>query len=86
MSGALESFLRAVQNSPDLQDQIEKSDLNGVLELADTLGFKIRPADILKAQARQILELDDDSLDRLASGGINDLMNISEFNSYMSRI
>jgi predicted ribosomally synthesized peptide with nif11-like leader len=86
MSNELDAFLNHVQKRPDLQEQLGSADLMGVLELAAGLGYRFRAADLLKAQARQILEMDDDSLDRLAAGGLDDLMNISEFQAYMNRI
>lgn len=86
MSNELDAFLNHVQKSPDLQEQLGSADLMGVLVLAASLGYRFRAADLLKAQAQQILEMDDDSLDMLAAGGLDDLMNISDFQAYMNRI
>ena len=86
MSGELEKFLNYVQQSPDLQEQLGNSDLVGVLEMAADLGFHFRAADLLKAQALAILEMDDNALDQLAAGGVDDLMSINDFQSYMNRL
>lgn len=86
MSGELENFLNVVQQRPDLQEQLGNSDLMGVLKMAAEQGFRFRAADLLKAQAREILAMDDDALDRLAEGGVDDLMTINDFQSYMNRL
>ena len=66
----LESFLAKMENNPDLQDQISQLDLQGVLQLAAKEGYQLRAADLLRAQAQQILAMSDDELDRLVAGGL----------------
>ena len=85
MLSDLEAFLNQVQDDPELQAQLEDRDLQGVLELAAVHGFTFRACDLLKAQAQQILDMDDDALDLLATGEISDLMSINDFKSYISR-
>lgn len=85
MSSQLEAFLNCVQQSPELQERLGNTDLSGVLKLAKDLGFQVSAADLLKAQAQQILEMDDDALEKLAAGGIDDLMQMNDFQSYLNR-
>ena len=61
----LESFLAQVEQEPSLQEQLSKLDLQGVLNLAKEQGFEVRAADLLRAQAEQILAMSDDELDLL---------------------
>jgi len=86
MSSALEAFLSHVESHPELEERLATCDINGILELAMQAGFEFRAADLLKAQAKQILEMNDDDLDVLAQGGLEDLMSIKEFQSYLNRI
>ena len=81
----LESFLVKVESNPDLQDQISQLDLQGVLQLAAKEGFELRPADLLRAQAQQILAMSDDELDRLVAGGLDDLFDMQDFQAYLER-
>ena len=68
----LESFLAQVDQNPDLQEQLSQLDLQGVLKLAAEKGFQLRAADLLRAQAEQILAMSDDELDLLVEGGLED--------------
>lgn len=81
----LESFLNSIDSNPDLQDQLSSLDLQGVLSLARDKGFQVRAADLLRAQAEQILAMSDDDLDLLVEGGIDDLFGMNDFQSYLDR-
>ena len=81
----LESFLAQVDQNPDLQEQLSQLDLQGVLKLAAEKGFQLRAADLLRAQAEQILAMSDDELDLLVEGGLEDLFDMNDFQSYLER-
>lgn len=81
----LESFLNSIDSNPDLQDQLSSLDLQGVLSLARDKGFQVRAADLLRAQAEQILAMSDDDLDLLVEGGIDDLFGMNDFQAYLDR-
>ena len=81
----LESFLAQVDQNPDLQEQLSQLDLQGVLKLAADKGFQLRAADLLRAQAEQILAMSDDELDLLVEGGLEDLFDMNDFQSYLER-
>jgi|TARA_B100000073_G_scaffold35243_1_gene26537 predicted ribosomally synthesized peptide with nif11-like leader len=81
----LESFLAKVESNPDLQDQLSQLDLQGVLQLAAKQGHQLRAADLLRAQAQQILAMSDDELDRLVEGGLDDLFDMQDFQAYLDR-
>tara|TARA_Y100000766_G_scaffold7261_1_gene5455 strand:+ start:1750 stop:2280 length:531 start_codon:yes stop_codon:yes gene_type:complete len=81
----LESFLAKVESNPDLQDQLSQLDLQGVLQLAAKEGHQVRAADLLRAQAQQILAMSDDELDRLVEGGLDDLFDMHDFQAYLDR-
>ena len=81
----LESFLATVDQNPDLQEQLSQLDLQGVLKLAADKGFQLRAADLLRAQAEQILAMSDDELDLLVEGGLEDLFDMNDFQSYLER-
>ncbi len=81
----LESFLAKVEQNPALQEQLSQLDLKGVLQLAVQEGFPLRAADLLRAQAQQILAMSDDELDVLVEGGLDDLFDMQDFQSYLDR-
>ena len=81
----LESFLAMVEQNPALQEQLSQLDLKGVLQLAAQQGFPLRAADLLRAQAQQILAMSDDELDLLAEGGLDDIFDMQDFQSYLDR-
>ena len=81
----LESFLAKVEQNPDLQEQLSQLDLQGVLQLAAKEGFQLRAADLLRAQAEQILAMSDDDLDLLVEGGLDDLFDMQDFQAYLDR-
>ncbi|TCD57630.1 Nif11-like leader peptide family natural product precursor [Synechococcus sp. BS56D] len=81
----LEAFLNSIDSNPDLQDQLSTLDLQGVLSLARDKGFQVRAADLLRAQAEQILAMSDDDLDLLVEGGIDDLFGMNDFQAYLDR-
>lgn len=81
----LESFLAQVEQKPSLQEQLSKLDLQGVLNLAKEQGFEVRAADLLRAQAEQILAMSDDELDLLVEGGLDDLFDMNDFQAYLER-
>ena len=81
----LESFLAMVEQNPALQEQLSQLDLKGVLQLAAQRGFPLRAADLLRAQAQQILAMSDDELDLLAEGGLDDIFDMQDFQSYLDR-
>ena len=81
----LETFLATVDQNPDLQEQLSQLDLQGVLKLAADKGFQLRAADLLRAQAEQILAMSDDELDLLVEGGLDDLFDMNDFQSYLER-
>tara|TARA_Y100000589_G_scaffold296502_1_gene303698 strand:+ start:529 stop:792 length:264 start_codon:yes stop_codon:yes gene_type:complete len=81
----LESFLAMVEQNPALQEQLSQLDLKGVLQLAAQQGFPLRAADLLRAQAQQILAMSDDELDLLAEGGLDDIFGMQDFQSYLDR-
>ncbi|WP_413744877.1 Nif11-like leader peptide family RiPP precursor [Synechococcus sp. MIT S9451] len=81
----LESFLATVDQNPDLQEQLSQLDLQGVLKLAADKGFQLRAADLLRAQAEQILAMSDDELDLLVEGGLDDLFDMNDFQAYLER-
>ena len=81
----LESFLAQVDQNPDLQEQLSQLDLQGVLKLAADKGFQLRAADLLRAQAEQILAMSDDELDLLVEGGLDDLFDMNDFQAYLER-
>ena len=81
----LEYFLAMVEQNPALQEQLSQLDLKGVLQLAAQQGFPLRAADLLRAQAQQILALSDDELDLLAEGGLDDIFGMQDFQSYLDR-
>ena len=81
----LESFLAKVEQNPDLQEQLSQLDLQGVLQLAAKEGFQLRAADLLRAQAEQILAMSDDELDLLVEGGLDDLFDMQDFEAYLDR-
>ena len=81
----LESFLAMVEQNSALQEQLSQLDLKGVLQLAAQQGFPLRAADLLRAQAQQILAMSDDELDLLAEGGLDDIFDMQDFQSYLDR-
>ncbi|WP_115018860.1 Nif11-like leader peptide family RiPP precursor [Synechococcus sp. UW140] len=81
----LESFLAKVDQNPDLQEQLRQLDLQGVLQLATDQGYQLRAADLLRAQAEQILAMSDDELDLLVDGGLEDLFDMNDFQAYLER-
>ena len=81
----LESFLTQVEQEPSLQEQLSQLDLQGVLTLAKEKGFQVRAADLLRAQAEQILAMSDDELDLLVEGGLDDLFDMNDFQAYLER-
>ena len=81
----LESFLTHVEQEPSLQEQLSQLDLQGVLALAKEKGFQVRAADLLRAQAEQILAMSDDELDLLVEGGLDDLFDMNDFQAYLER-
>ncbi|WP_115120301.1 Nif11-like leader peptide family RiPP precursor [Synechococcus sp. UW105] len=81
----LETFLATVDQNPDLQEQLSQLDLQGVLKLAADKGFQLRAADLLRAQAEQILAMSDDELDLLVEGGLDDLFDMNDFQAYLER-
>ena len=81
----LETFLATVDQNPDLQEQLSQLDLQGVLKLAADKGFQLRAADLLRAQAEQILAMSDDELDLLVDGGLEDLFDMNDFQAYLER-
>ena len=81
----LESFLTHVEQEPSLQEQLSQLDLQGVLALAKEKGFRVRAADLLRAQAEQILAMSDDELDLLVEGGLDDLFDMNDFQAYLER-
>jgi predicted ribosomally synthesized peptide with nif11-like leader len=81
----LESFLTHVEQEPSLQEQLSQLDLHGVLALAKEKGFRVRAADLLRAQAEQILAMSDDELDLLVEGGLDDLFDMNDFQAYLER-
>ena len=81
----LESFLTQVEQEPSLQEQLSQLDLQGVLALAKEKGFQVRAADLLRAQAEQILAMSDDELDLLVEGGLDDLFDMQDFQTYLDR-
>ena len=81
----LECFLAMVEQNPALQEQLSQLDLKGVLQLAAQQGFPLRAADLLRAQAQQILAMSDDELDLLAEGGLDDIFGMQDFQSYLDR-
>jgi len=81
----LESFLTHVEQEPSLQEQLSQLDLQGVLALAKEEGFQVRAADLLRAQAEQILAMSDDELDLLVEGGLDDLFDMNDFQAYLER-
>ena len=81
----LESFLTKVDQNPDLQEQLRQLDLQGVLQLAADQGYQLRAADLLRAQAEQILAMSDDELDLLVDGGLEDLFDMNDFQAYLER-
>ena len=74
-----------VEQNPALQEQLSQLDLKGVLQLAAQQGFPLRAADLLRAQAQQILAMSDDELDLLAEGGLDDIFDMQDFQSYLER-
>jgi predicted ribosomally synthesized peptide with nif11-like leader len=78
-------FLDLIHNDPHLQAQVEGLDLMGLVALAEQQGLSIRAADLLRVQAEQILAMTDDELDALASGGVDDLFQTSDFEAYLKR-
>lgn len=81
----LESFLAKVEQSLELQEKLSQLDVQGVLQLAANEGFQLRAADLLRAQAEQILAMSDDELDLLVDGGLDDLFDMNDFNAYLDR-
>lgn len=81
----LESFLAKVEQSLELQEKLSQLDVQGVLQLAASEGFQLRAADLLRAQAEQILAMSDDELDLLVDGGLDDLFDMNDFNAYLDR-
>lgn len=81
----LESFLAKVEQNPDLQEQLSQLNLQEVLQLAAKEGFQLRAADLLRAQAEQILAMSDDELDLLVEGGLDDLFDMQDFQAYLDR-
>ena len=84
-SQTLALFLELVESDPDLQEQVGQTDLSGVLALAAGRGLHLRPADLLRAQAEQIMAMSDDELDLLAKGGLEDLFTANDFQAYLDR-
>jgi len=81
----LQSFLAKVEKDPNLQEQLSQLDLLGVIKLAEQQGFKVRAADLLRAQAEQIMTMSDDELDLLVEGGLDDLFDMNDFQAYLER-
>ena len=81
----LESFLAKVEQNPDLQERLSQLDVQGALQLAAKEGFQLRAADLLRAQAEQILAMSDDDLDLLVEGGLDDLFDMQDFQAYLDR-
>ena len=81
----LQSFLAKVEKDPNLQEQLSQLDLLGILKLAEQQGFQVRAADLLRAQAEQIMTMSDDELDLLVEGGLDDLFDMNDFQAYLER-
>ena len=81
----LQSFLAKVEQDPNLQEQLSQLDLLGILKLAEQQGFQVRAADLLRAQAEQIMDMSDDELDLLVEGGLDDLFDMNDFQAYLER-
>ena len=81
----LQSFLAKVEQDPNLQEQLSQLDLLGVIKLAEQQGFQVRAADLLRAQAEQIMTMSDDELDLLVEGGLDDLFDMNDFQAYLER-
>ena len=81
----LQSFLAKVEKDPNFQEQLSQLDLLGVIKLAEQQGFKVRAADLLRAQAEQIMAMSDDELDLLVEGGLDDLFDMNDFQAYLER-
>ena len=81
----LQSFLAKVEQDPNLQEQLSQLDLLGILKLAEQQGFQVRAADLLRAQAEQIMTMSDDELDLLVEGGLDDLFDMNDFQAYLER-
>ncbi|QNJ04997.1 nif11-like leader peptide domain protein [Synechococcus sp. MEDNS5] len=81
----LQSFLAKVEQDPNLQEQLSQLDLLGILKLAEQQGFQVRAADLLRAQAEQIMAMSDDELDLLVEGGLDDLFDMNDFQAYLER-
>jgi predicted ribosomally synthesized peptide with nif11-like leader len=85
-SQTLALFLELVESDSELQEQVGQTDLGGILALAAERGLELRPADLLRAQAEQIMAMSDDELDLLAQGGLEDLFRANDFRSYLDRV
>lgn len=72
MSDALKSFFTAITNSKDLQEQLYNTNrLSEVASIANKLGFDIKLAEVVKAQAGRVLAILDeksDDVQNLVSG------------------
>ena len=73
----LMAFLEAVKSDVVLQDQLKAStdgeidtqlEINAVIEIAKAAGFSISAGDLLRNQAKGIMELSDEELENLAGG------------------
>jgi len=69
----LSKLLAKLQDDPALTAKLQSAaDLETVAQITEEAGFKISKADWLKYQANQVLELNDEELER-AAGGCKDM-------------
>jgi predicted ribosomally synthesized peptide with nif11-like leader len=67
----LSAFLETVKEDAVLQQKLKAAaDLDAAVAMAKEAGFEVSPADWLKAQANQIMEMSDEELAGVAGGYI----------------
>lgn len=66
----LSSLLAKLAEDAGLREKLQgAAGLDAVLALAKEAGFDVSKADLIRSQAREILELSDEDLDGVAGGG-----------------
>lgn len=65
----LNSLLAKLKQDPDLKQRLQDvNDLDAVVNVAKEAGFDVGKADWLRYQAKQVLEMCDEELERVAGG------------------
>lgn len=66
----LASLLAKLQDDADLREKLQgASDLDATVKIAKDAGFEVSKADLLRYQAKQVLELSDEELESVPAGG-----------------